>query len=259
MKHLVLAALALLALNGCAINVNLSTLRFETPEAQGQLGKGEAGAGVALGTKLELIDDDTFSSLSQEANFVGDFVAPFRGEVGLLDRLDISLTGAASTAASPVNLRLKYQILGEPRITSDPGNFSMAVTLAGGAGYKSDYDTDTGNPFIDPTNPVVATYSIHAWDVDTSLIFGYRILDWLLVYGGPFYTHTGFSGWVQQSGSGSQQINLAGTVDEEGANVGVSFDWKHFTLRPELALGAAQATNGSGAVIGLGSVFMFHW
>jgi hypothetical protein len=249
-------AFVLVALSGCAINLNLSTVRFETPETQGLGGAGEVGVGEQIGTELQVVADTTSSPIDQTNAYNAIGITPFKAEVGLLDRLDIGLSASSSTAASPISLKAKYQFIGEPRRTSDPGNFSMAATLAGGIAYKSGTDESED---IFSTNQTIANYTLHAWDVDGALLFGYRSQSWLMVYGGPFYTHYGYSGWVQQSGESTDQLNFSGAVNEEGVDVGLSFEGQQFAIRPEFSMAACQSTGSSGLSVASGVMVLFHW
>jgi hypothetical protein len=131
------------------------------------------------------------------------------------------------------------------------------VTAAGGAAYKTDQDSDTGDIFASQTT--FANYHIHTWDYDLALLMGYRITERMLVYGGPFYTHMGYSGSVQQSGGDTGILNFSGVVEQEGVDMGLSVEFKHFIIRPEISMAYATATLGDGASLAGGVMFMFQW
>src|SRR6185437_5476049 len=181
-KILVLSALPLAA--GCAhpITTHLPANRFDSPEAAGVRFKGDIAAGLEGGNQWDITQDLDQSppSFANPGFDTSQADAVMTGDLGLLDRLDVGLKVRFDTTSLA---EVKYQILGDPRVTAKDGNFSLAVTAAGGTGTR-----DENNQTSLQDSGVVANDTITETDMDFALIGGYRPSDLALLYSGGAFT-----------------------------------------------------------------------
>jgi hypothetical protein len=123
-----------------------------------------------------------------------------------------------STAAGIYMAGLKYQLLGEPLEKSRKGNFSFALATAYGAS-KVD-DSGSVSLFNDSTLQWTSSNEYRINDV--AAIMGYRLIDILLIYGGPFFSHYRIDGNFTQYYLGTTtKTPLRNRGDLYGANLAV--------------------------------------
>lgn len=156
----------------------------------------------------------------------GTFVRVLGG-VGLLENLDVEVRNFDEVWA-------KWQIVGDPRLTAQAGNFALAVTAGGG--YSQSNATD--NSILNPN--VTGNVSQSQEWLDGAVVLGYRFAPIFLVYGGPFARATYYSGnWslTPVNGSSTQPSagTFSGTVTTTGGNLGLEFGTTLFQGRIEAA------------------------
>jgi len=251
MKKLLVAAASIASLSGCALSLNMPTVRFESPEAQGTLGHGYVALGAAGGNDLTIIPDTTASNPTEQTSFSGSGNIPVMVGLGILDRLDIEgrLQGALNGTSVPL-LTAKYELIGAPRSRAKTGNFALAATLGGGAASETQNDGNLGS--------TSAATDVHFWEFDSSLIAGYRIADNVMIYGGPFYSHYGFHGTDTQSGGGAAApLIFAGTANQSGINVGQAMDMGPVEIKAELAYAYATSEGANNSGVSVGALITF--
>jgi hypothetical protein len=229
---------------GCAITMNMPVVRFESPEAQGELGKGFVGVGYAGDNDLTVVSDTTSASLSDARTFSPSRVVSLLFGMGLLERLDLGFRSSGSilgplTGAAPTVLGLKYQLLGAPRATAQPGQFALA--LSAGGGWKSQQKTDS-----DSFTSISATSEAKFTQWDLALIGGYRFSPSGLVYSSLFHAPFHYSATVVQSGTGANPpFTVEGDATQTGVSLGLELSWKYLLTRLE---GAYAVASSGGAV-----------
>lgn len=262
-SRLALLLLPALLFPGCAINMNMPVPRFDTSEAQGKLGKGYAGIGIASGNKLQLVPDTTASPPLHAPTFDGASDFPMLADVGLLESLDFEVRAQNPLSGeTPTLFKLKYQFLGDPRITARKGNFSAAATFGGGASFLSQTDSAS-------LSNIVAQSSASFWALDFGLIAGYRPDDLLLIYGGPFLTHYGYSGSITQTAGSSPGVfavaptpltSFSGSANQTGLNLGVAIQPSGvISARLEVAYANAGSGGASSSGFSAGGLLLFLW
>jgi hypothetical protein len=164
----------------------------------------------------------------------------------VLDNLDIELRNFNEIQA-------KYQFLGEPRLKTYAGNFSAAVTLGTGIGY----DSANGSGLTQQYQDDLTTYFL-----DAALIGGVRMTDWLLVYLGPYYRYTPYSGHYAAG-----PINTAlpaasafsGTVTAYGGDLGFEIGNPIVQGRVECAYGQLKSGSLNSGMVSCGGQLAFNF
>ena len=236
-KRSVFFLILILALSGCAISVNIPINRFDSPETTGKLGRVEVAGSGGAEDEITLTSDYTVTPPNTTNPYlvVGTF-ARVLGGVGLLESLDVEVRNFDELWA-------KWQIIGDPRLTAQAGNFALAVT--GGAGYGQ--TTSTNSSLFNP-NVTGSLSETQDW-VDGAIVLGYRFAPIFLVYGGPFARATYYNGnWslTPVSGSSAQPSSgtYSGSVTTTGGNLGVELGTALFQARIE----AAYANESAGVL-----------
>ncbi|MCO5141668.1 MAG: hypothetical protein M9962_01100 [Oligoflexia bacterium] len=208
-----LLALAL-SLSSCAVTAKFPMTRFETPEATGTGERvfAEGLLGYQGRNEVEFTPDynlraPTVTNPSVEKpshRLMG------QGYVGLLDWFDIGLTLPNS------RLGLKAQLIGEPRLRAEQGNFSAA--LNGGIAYSR--EEASSRAFSNTTQ----AFKLTEWQMDAGLALGYRFSKNVLLYTGPFILWD-FVKINYQQNTALTGTELNGTIRSVGFNLGT-----HITL-----------------------------
>jgi hypothetical protein len=244
----ILTLVAACALGGCTIQVNVPVNRFESPETVGKAGRVELDAAVG-GSNDAVLTEDASTDAPSPAHPTGDHSAFFRfgAGVGLRDDLDLELRNFSE-------LVVKYQILGQPRLTSRMGNVSLAVTLGAGGGYDSSNGTGL--------NQTQFQYDLTTVSLDAALIAGYRITDWWLLYAGPFFRYVPYTGHYAQ---GPENTSLpsgtpfSGTVSCYGGNLGFEFGNEIVQGRVECAFGQLESGSLNTGLVTCGGQLAFNF
>jgi hypothetical protein len=236
-------ASGLLVLSACAhpITTHLTANRFDSPEAAGKLGAGDIHGGFESGPLFTITPDSTvnppdFSRAGFSHTDLDGFLA---GDLGLLDQLDVGLKLRFNNTTLG---QIKYQFLGEPRLSAKEGNFSLAASFAGGGATHNSTNTEE---FALGT-PITATDTLTETDLDAAVIGGYRLQDVLLIYGGPFWTRRSYSGNISQTGGATGTYPFNGIIQQFGMNVGLQANFNRGIARVEGA-GSRASQSSSGA------------
>ena len=218
--HTKLAFLLLLIASGCAspITTSLPANHFITPESSGGFLKGSGELGFGSGARLTMVPDALAIPASTQSSLDKTNFAMADIWVGLLERLDFQLINQNLTFG------LKYQILGDTALEAKAKNFSLAVSaLAGSSTYS---DTYTDSSLILPTITTGSSKTTtNTYDLE--ILAGYRFVDDLLIYGGPFYSHQNAHGTLVQNpntGAALITVNYSGIFQQYGGIVGGEFD-----------------------------------
>jgi hypothetical protein len=216
----------------CSITAKLPLTRHETAETQGTQ---EGRSGVEFQAAYQARNEVEFTSdynrvapsvTSPSVKSPGHRVMG-TGALAILDSLDVSITAPQS------RLSLKYQILGEPRIRAELGNFSLAVS----AGIATAKEKESSSGIFSTTTQ---SFELRETVMDGALIAGYRFSKLVQLYGGPFIVFDKVRLSYTNSASTITTQNSSGTIRSIGANLGL-----HLTLSEKVfarAEGAGSKT-----------------
>lgn len=221
---------------GCAISTHLPANRMEIPETHGEALAFGADLAIEGGHSLEFSDDYTSTPVTDSPVYERSSAGvKLGGSLALMRRLDL---GVRLGLGSNNVLQAKLQLLGEPRRATREGNFSLAVT--GGVGYAGARESGTG--FADDQ---VDSYELNAYALDGAVIAGYRILDEVLVYGGPFVQRYEIDVTHELDGT---RHDYGGATIQSGANLGFgySIDTGHLT-RLDILIEVVYAASETGS------------
>ncbi|WP_412470410.1 MULTISPECIES: hypothetical protein [unclassified Halobacteriovorax] len=156
----------------CAqLDYNIPTSRMDGPETTGGLGQFDVAIGVASGYDVDLAEgyDFIISGTTTDESVSGpEPLLTFKGNVGLLPRLDIGLQTYPDTSDL---LKVKYQFIGGDRKTV---GLKMSVQGEFGFGYHEDGSLNTDS--------TVYTTDLKAKSLGASLNIGYRVNPSMLFY-----------------------------------------------------------------------------
>lgn len=213
-RHLLMFASAALSA-GCPIRASLPASRMESPETHGERLALGADLAIQAGNSLEFSDDYNATPITDAPTYArSDLGLKTGGSIGVARRIDLSLRGGLDTTNV---LQAKLQLLGEPRRVARQGNFSLAIT--GGVGYEGARGSGTG--LIDSNTD---SYALNSYVLDGSIIAGYRILDEVLIYGGPFAQRYGIDVTHELDGT---RYDYDGVTYQSGANLGFGYSIEH--------------------------------
>ncbi|MGZ3688303.1 MAG: hypothetical protein ACXVBW_08385 [Bdellovibrionota bacterium] len=254
-SSLILTAVALLIAQGCSsISMSMPVNRFESPEALGKVGERGKGSidlmSVGGSDQIILTPDVSQIPLNPGAPTFGkEFVLPSIGAgFAAADRMDLRLVIIWD---SPPILRAKYQFIGDTRQSAKAGNLSLAATL--GAGYIP--QTVTSTQVLNPGTAI--TYNLNWVASDTSIIFGWRGLDILLLYIDAFGSYYWFGGGQTTTTANSNvSSTIAGRAFHTGGNAGFAVDiGTRMVLRLETGYGFAFSGPNAGSNLTVGGQF----
>ncbi len=230
-----------LTLSSCTIAIKTPGNRFISPETKGKLFDGDVAisyrgytrsnldtSGVSAGSKINnALKNESSQALAAQ------------GSLGFLDNLDIYIV---APDRSPIQAGLKFQILGEPENKAKKGNHSLAVTMSYGRQTDSN---DSDSDIFD----VGVSADVKSRVRDASVIYGYRMGDWSLVYSGISYSNYDFDGVI----TSSNYLNAHFEYDTNvlGAHVGVMGMNERAFVKIEAALQKTDWTHTQDNTYGL--------
>lgn len=242
--------LPILLLTACS-TPGFSPNRFLTPEARGKKWSGDVVGsvsqvvGIRAAEKVGTYPNETMDTSPSTYSF---FEPQQNGNIGLTDSIDLYLTYSLGAGFVP---GVKYQFAGSPASNSKAGNFSASI--GGGLYIGSVANTGHDSPYT--TNVSYSGYEL-------MILLGYRIIDPVLVYANPFWTHLVANVTTASNSSlNNLSTNTNGSGDFYGVTLGGRYIWK-ITFNGELSLLQAgwkrtnptelAATNSIYALLGLG-------
>jgi hypothetical protein len=162
---------SLIFLVSCAqIELKTPSARFISPESSGR--------SLAYGFQM-MQQSGTEAKVNIVANELdkvelSNTASPlaFSGYVGVLENLDIIYYNYVDSASM---LGVKYQIFGDSKEKAKEGSKSLSVTLGGGGQTQT---TTSDNIFDEKVDETELDQNL----VDASVIYGYRIKDYILLY-----------------------------------------------------------------------------
>ena len=225
MRFIATALLVFLS-SGCAVTIKMPANRYDSPETMGKQWRAKVATGLGGANNVILTPDfTTMAPNPQSPTFDTATEFQLRAGVAALENLDIEIKTLTA-------LQIKYQFLGDGRLYAQPGNFSMAATLAGGWNESQQNGTQLfGSSQRYEVKLKEGTF-------DGALIFGYRVNELFLMYGGPFFTLDSYTGTDSPLDGNNVAIsitNFSGSVFQTGANLGLEFGIPIVQGRVELA------------------------
>lgn len=134
---------------------------------------------------------------------------------------------------------MKFQLFGARSANASAGNLSMSWTAA----FSRSTQTQTSGSLT--SEPNYAAYVFRKSEIDTSLVFGYRIVDQVVLYGGPFITHIPYNITQNTSSSSADLDKISGAINNFGGHLGVQlFIGQSFNIMLE---GTASTLEAYGA------------
>lgn len=216
-----LILLTFLLISTACTSVSMMTTgnRFDTPEVIGKTKIHINPVAIEGGYSVELTKDYVKTPPNTDNPRI-NYSPIYRLEAGasLGSHFEIELQLHANTPAMFV---FKYQFLGEPKVSAKQGNFSAALTAGGGISTPVDVKTNFSSSNSYDNN-------INYYAIDAALLVGYRALDGLVIYAGPYYKPYFFDGNISQySGSDRNtrtlisEVTFNGRLTTYGASLGV--------------------------------------
>jgi hypothetical protein len=233
---------------------------------------------VGIGSRNEVTLTETTTSYSNDI-FDTTILSPVVEKNTIAPLANIGITvqpklEVSYTANDDHKLSVKYQFSGQGADVASAGNFSQAFSI-GVSFYQDDGEFERSSETINDS-PTTYTYkrSTSNWEQDTyaidlAWILGYRFIDNMMIYGGPFLIYGDLSG--QQTYQLSVADNLQfddATIEEDvislnsngrmiGTNLAIEykFDFGLFVTAEysigSLKWGSDKGTNsGAGLAIG---------
>lgn len=177
-------------LTSCSSYIRTLGTRMISPEAQGEFGSGslEARLQSSKRDKLDFSNDSTKNAIERAD---APYALSGMGELGILERLDIYVI--PSLILAPTIMGLKYQFIGNPRMTAKRGNFSASILLGYGSRSETDVSSDDLEDFF---NENIEELEVKTKHQDVGLIFGHRWSEKILHYANVIYLHETVDGKV---------------------------------------------------------------
>jgi hypothetical protein len=187
--------IACVVLSGCGdrfLKLPLKTSRLQSPEVSGKAFSPKLSGNVQTVTSIRVIQN-TATRPPQQSPVEKDGSESTTGfDAGITLWPKLELFG--STAAGIYMTGLKYQLLGKPLEKSRKGNFSFALATAYGASKVDDSGSVSSINEINGVSTLQWTSSNKYRINDVAAIMGYRLIDIVLIYGGPFFSHYSIDG-----------------------------------------------------------------
>lgn len=244
----ILLAFGFYLFQGCTdLTLRIPTSRMESPESNGKLWRVGLGGGIASDHDVILVTDASARPpVTNQTTIQTNVQSLFFANIGLAQFIDLELR----PTLPGTQLIAKFQFLGDSARESQAGNFSIAATVAVGAGNVS----NSGNQDVlfGPGNAGWnATASYTAFDF--GLVFGYRISDYVLLYGGPYLTRYNAKASIHQDAVTNPSYpagdyTITGNGTQSGANFASQFTFskeKHWSITAELVYSNIKWTNAS--------------
>ncbi len=234
-----LPIIAALFLSACAHNMYLPTNRFQSPEAQGANWATTLGAGAFSAVMMDPIQDISASPpVVYPPQLTSKRIVLPYSDFGIGERFDWGLRLSANE--TPWMIRVKYQIMGQPRRVAETGNFSFSVG-AGWGELESGYAGGWNWFGLASTATVGATYRSSK---ELYAGMGYRPNELLLIYADFTHSYHASSGTLTRTSSvGSTSSIEVAFFSSEGfentIHVGTYF---YFAPKTFVAIEGAQTT-----------------
>ncbi|RZA05242.1 MAG: hypothetical protein EOP11_13250 [Proteobacteria bacterium] len=171
-------SLALFALSGCAITAHTPLTRFESPEVQGEFLRAEGFLAYQGRNEISFTPDFTTTppNLSNGSIEEPDHRLMAQAAVSLGRRFDLSVNGPGARIGG------KFQLTGEPAISSEQGN--VPISIYGGGTLSRENQTDRDG--LAGANSPERRFNLRELQFDIGLVAGLRLAPQVLIYGGPF-------------------------------------------------------------------------
>lgn len=211
-----------LSLSACSLPVKFKTQgsRFDVPESTGGLGH-FAVMGSVQGDQ-DVVLTQNGHTLPPNTHSVDVEYLPYdlkpSASIGVIRWLDFSMKNGVWDSSSL--LQLKAQFLGNPLNESEEGDFSAAIAIGGGLSSHKETETESDWPFSSATETDQIELKTRTGDLGLSA--GYRVGPRFLVYGGPFYSHTRYSGRAE-GGKDYAPVTFEGESQQWGGTAGVHY------------------------------------
>ncbi len=220
-KNLLLLGCGFYFLQSCTnLTLRLPAARFESPESNGKLWRTGFGTYIAGDHEVTVISNAASRPpVTDQCAINRDAQSSFFLNMGVASFVDLELRAGLSGS----EFLAKIQLLGASVRDAQEGNFSIAASIAGGSGSVSN-SGDQATLF----GPGNATWNANAsyFSQDFALIFGYRISDTLLIFGGPFWTNYNSTANIHQDAvtspaSPAADYNLTQAGSNNGGNLAI--------------------------------------
>ena len=182
--------IACVVLSGCGdlfLKLPLKTSRLQSPEVSGKAFTPKISANVQTIPSIRVIQNASTNPPQQSPveKDGSEFETGLDAGITLWPKFELfgSATGGIYMAG------LKYQLLGEPLEKSQKGNFSFALATAYGTSKANDHGRVGLYAPFDDQSTLQWTSSNEYRINDVAAIMGYRLVDAVLLYGGPFFSH----------------------------------------------------------------------
>ena len=234
MRTIIQLIMSLTFITSCSTRIGVRTpsAQFISPESTGKGLAGEIDIFGALGPKanVEFSGDRVDNPLdTTDGDIPIKSILGLGATIGAVPRLDVI---AVSPGSKHPNLYgLKYQILGDPRVSASKGNHSLAIVGLIGGGKRIDLNDEAVE--ITPQNDEIEV-ELSTTASRASLIYGYRRGEKSLLYTGVTYSTLKFSGKLETENMTLDGQRISYSSSAVGANIGAMFEvGKVFSLKIE--------------------------
>lgn len=238
--------LVLTAASSCAVSMKMHGNRFESSEVYGKTAF-RLKSDYRGQTNVELTPDYTLYAPNTTSPDIGPtHNVVLGGGIGIKDRFELGFD-------TTWGLTGKFQLLGQPKLRADEGNFSLSVL--GTIGANSDDQSGTGW-FSSNSYKIHMEYTTYS----AALLMGYRPDRLINFYFGPFVENGEYKGNYETVGVSN--VSFDGKGQNRGGLVGMEIGSPRFTAILEGAwnhVESARSRNsfwvaGTQVIISFGSV-----
>jgi len=196
---------------GCSHSIKIPVSRFVSPEVKGRYGDVSIGGALVGVNEIQISPDVTrIPPFLDNPTIANKNRVRLLADFGIARKWDLFVR---APFASINRFGIKYQLLGDPYIKAQAGNFSMALAASFGMarGSKSRKDLFNNDE---------STVKFSNWMYDGSIILGYRFSREALAYLDLFATRIHTHGSINQA-LASFRYEQEG--DQRGAAFGLSY------------------------------------
>ncbi len=242
------------------IDYKVHSVRFDTPEARGELFKARASASYGSVPKITLAEVaadiifNEFDSVSEDTYLEKSAAIGYKVDMGLSKSFDVLYRNVGD---SPFAIGLKYQIIGKSELENETG-FKAAVIVSGGVKDGSEGSISIINNAGDQTREYDGELEVELYDL--SLLMGYRFNKNGLIYLNNYYSYYESIATLSSTNFATSVSN--GILRSYGSLLGIKYNANENKIFVMLEAGICKTSHNSTiekTIFPVGATFGVSW